>query len=107
MGRGFRYYEPGLGTSILWIYVFLAVGIVILFLILEYQKKSSPQYRELMKVVNNRYSKGEILEEEYYEIKSVLEDEYSKNTAVMKLNLQYAHGNISLEDYYDKLNNIM
>ena len=91
--------------------LFFMVGVLIaaiigIFLVFNALKRNSPEHERIIDLLKVRYAKNEIDADNYYEVKSILEDEDSDSPAILVLKERYASGNLSSIEFIKKRDEI-
>ena len=103
-------YGHSIGTNLIYS-PFFTLGVLLLaitgfFLVFMTQKGYKSENERILNSLNIRYAKGEVCDDQYYEIKSILEDEESNCPAIMTLKESYADGNLSSTEFIKKRDGI-
>lgn len=96
-------YGHNFGTDIIYSPFFtigvLLLAIAVFFIVFMAPIRIKPEHERILDILNIRYSKNEIDEDQYYEVKSILKDEESNNQAIMILKEKYASGNLNSVEF--------
>ena len=99
-------YGHSIGTNLIYS-PFFTIGVLLLaitgfFLVFMTQRGYQSENKRILDSLNVRYAKGEVSDDQYYEIMSILEDEDSNSSAIMTLKESYACGNLSSAEFIKK-----
>ena len=97
--RYWHYSGLNLGYSLYFMVGVLIVAIIGIFSVLNPLKRNRPEHERIIDLLNLRYAKNEINADNYYEVKSILEDEGSDSPAILVLMERYASGNLSSVEF--------
>ena len=94
-----HFWGINLGYSLFFIVGVLVAAIVGFFFVFNAFKRNSPEHDRIIDLLNLRFAKKDIDVHEYYEVKSILEDEHSDSPAILLLKERYACGNLSSSEF--------
>ena len=84
----------------------LLLAITIFYLVFMAPNRNRSEHDRILDLLKIRYAKNELSDSQYYEIKSILEDENSDQLAIIVLKERYALGNISSGQFIKMRDNI-
>jgi len=97
--RYWSYNGLHLDLSLFFMIGFLLAAMIGIFLVFNSLKRTPSEHEQIIDLLKDRYAKNEINNNQYYEIKSILEDDDSDNPAILVLKERYASGSLSSAEF--------
>jgi len=94
-----HYFETSIIYSPFFTIGVLLLAITVFFIVFMSPARIKLEHERILEILNIRYAKNEIDEDQYYEVKSILNDEESNNPAIMIIKERYASGNINSVEF--------
>jgi uncharacterized membrane protein len=77
----------------------LLLAITVFYLVFLTPQKNNSEHDRILDLLKVRYANNELSDSQYYEVKSILVDENSDNSAILVLKERYASGNLSSVEF--------
>lgn len=102
-----HYMGYGYGGSIILI-IILAIAIIAFIGLVSgyFRRKNYPEFNRIMEILKQRYAKNEINSDDFSERVAILEDDDTKDPAILILMERYANGEMDSREFCEKRNEI-
>ena len=94
-----HYFETNLIYSPFFTIGVLLLAMTVFFIVFLAPASIKSEQERILEILDIRYAKNEIADDNYYEIKAILKDEDSNSPAVMILKERYASGSITSVEF--------